>query len=117
MTLRKLDKSEWHVYCDEFSKSLVGSRLEHAAAFLTVNHDVVAQSVPLLGIAYESKKDLFDVMLQDLEHRVLHPQTLYVDEGPRGIAALEIIDAGGLRHGLSLSHPIKFMQIAKKQSG
>jgi hypothetical protein len=59
MTLRKLDKSEWHAYCDRLSKDLVGSRSGSATVSLAVNHEAIAEWVPLLGIAYEPKKDLF----------------------------------------------------------
>ena len=75
MTLRKLDKSEWHAYCDRLSKDLVGSRSGSATVSLAVNHEAIAEWVPLLGIAYEPKKDLFEIILQDLEHWVHHPQT------------------------------------------
>ena len=57
----------------------------------------------MLGITYEPKKDLFAIMLQDLEHWIHRPETLYVDEGPKGVAALEIIDAAGVRHSLTIS--------------
>jgi hypothetical protein len=79
-----------------------------------VNHEAIAEWVPLLGIAYEPKKDLFEIILQDLEHWVHHPQTFYEDEGPRGVAGLEIIDAQGLRHTLSLFQSIKFTRMAKE---
>jgi hypothetical protein len=52
-------------------------------------------------------------MLQDLEHWIHRPETLYVDEGPKGVAALEIIDAAGVRHSLTISHPIKLPSMAK----
>ena len=64
--------------------------------------------------AYEPKKDLFQIIPQDLEHWVHHPQTFYEDEGPRGVAGLEIIDAQGLRHTLSLFQSIKFTRMAKE---
>jgi hypothetical protein len=78
MTLRKLDKSEWHAYCDRLSKDLVGSRSGSATVSLAVNHEAIA------------------------------------DEGPRGVAGLEIIDAQGLRHTLSLFQSIKFTRMAKE---
>jgi Family of unknown function (DUF5335) len=114
MRLRKLDKSEWHAYCDRLSKDLVGSRSGSATVSLAVNHEAIAEWVPLLGIAYEPKKDLFEIILQDFEHWVHHPQTFYEDEGPRGVAGLEIIDAQGLRHTLSLFQSIKFTRMAKE---
>jgi hypothetical protein len=114
MPLRRPEKSEWRTYCDRLSKHLVTVRSEPVTASLVLNDEVVAEWVPLLGVAYEPKKDLFEIMLQDLEHWIHSPRTLYVDEGPSGVAALEIIDAVGLRHSLALSHPIKVIWMAKE---
>ncbi|HEX3523503.1 MAG TPA: DUF5335 family protein [Stellaceae bacterium] len=113
MALRKPEKSEWCAYCDRLSKNLANLRSEQVTASLVVNHHGVAEWVPLLGITYESKKDLFEIMLQDLDHWIHRPETLYVDEGPKGVAALEIIDAAGVRHSLAISHPIKLSSMAK----
>src|SRR6267154_3620001 len=109
MPLRKPAKSEWRAYCDRFSKNLANIRSEPVTASLVVNHHGVAEWVPLLGLTYEPKKDLFGIMLQDLEHWIHRPETLYVDEGPKGVAAVEIIDAAGVRHSLTISHPIKLL--------
>ena len=114
MPLRRPEKSEWRAYCDRLSKHLVTVRSEPVTASLVLNDEVVAEWVPLLGVAYEPKKDLFEIMLQDLEHWIHSPRTLYVDEGPSGVAAIEIIDAVGLRHSLALSHPIKVTWMAKE---
>jgi hypothetical protein len=110
MPARTIDKSGWRAYCDRFSKDLVHSLWETATASLVVNHEVVAEWVPLRGITYEPQKDVLEITLRDLDHRVRRPQILYVDEGPQGIAGLEIIDADGLRHTLTLSKPLKLAQ-------
>ena len=112
MTLRKLDKFEWHAYCQVLSKDLAANRSESVTASLAVNHETIARWVPLLGIAYEPKEDLFALILRDIDHWVHRPVTLYVDEGARGVTRLEIFDARGLRHTVSLSRPIGFNQKA-----
>jgi hypothetical protein len=110
MPARNIDKSGWRAYCDRFSKDLVHSLWETATASLVVNHEVVAEWVPLRGITYEPQKDVLEITLRDLDHRVRRPQILYVDEGPRGVAGLEIIAADGLRHTLTLSKPLQLAQ-------
>lgn len=107
MTLRQLDKFQWQSFCDGLTKDLLGSRSRTTTVSLAVNREVVVEWVSLLGISYEPKKANFEINLQDLDHRVRRPETFYADEGPNGIAGLEIIDAAGLRHSLVLSHPIK----------
>jgi Family of unknown function (DUF5335) len=113
MLLLTPEKSEWRVFCDNLSKSLTNIRLGPVTASLVVNDNGIAEWVPLLGISYESKKDLFEIILRDFEHWIYRPETLYVDEGPKGVAALEIIDATGRRHNLALSHPIKLSPTVK----
>src|SRR3984893_11392731 len=107
---RQIDKSGVRAYCDRLSKDLVGSLWETATASLVVNHEVVAQWVPLRGITYEPQKDGLEITLLHLDDRVRQTQILTADRGPRGIAGLEIIDADGLRHTLTLSKPLQLAQ-------
>ena len=107
MGSRELAKPEWQSFCDRLSKALRGHYWRTKTASLVVNQEVVAEWVPLLGFAYDPKKDQLEITLRDLDHRVRQPRTLYVDEGTSGIAAFEIIDAAGLRHRLALSRPLK----------
>jgi Family of unknown function (DUF5335) len=107
MGSRQLDKPEWQGFCDRLSRgSLAGGSMGETAS-LVVNEEVVAEWVPLLGVAYDRPSDAFDIILDGLEHRVRAPRLFYVDEGPRGVAALEIIDGANLRHTLKMSHPVK----------
>ena len=107
MTLRKLDKSEWQAFCDDLSKALPVDDLRTVTASLAVDGEVAAEWVALLGVAYDPRRDSFEIAIGGLEHRVRKPETLYVDEGPSGVAALEVIDGGGLRHELRLDRPLK----------
>ena len=107
MASRKLDKSEWRAFCDHLSKALLGSDSEAVNASLSVGEEVAAEWVVLLGVAYDPRSVSFDIALGGLEHRVRKPETLYVDEGPSGIAALEVTDDGGLRQRLRLDRPLK----------
>jgi Family of unknown function (DUF5335) len=112
MGSRELDKPEWQSFCDRFSKALLGHRSTTGTASLVVNQEIVAEWVPLLGFSYDPKKDDLEITLRDLDHRVRQPRALYVDEGPRGVAGFEIIDAAGLRHRLALSRPLEVPAMA-----
>ena len=107
MTPRKLNKSEWQAFCDDLSKALPGDDLRAVTASLAVDGEVAAEWVALLGVAYDPRSDSFEIALGGLEHRVRKPETLYVDEGPNGVAALDVIGGRGLRHGLRLDRPLK----------
>ncbi len=106
MGSRELEKPEWQSFCDRFSKALLAEPGANGTALLIVNNEAVAEWMPLLGLAYDPKKDHLEIILRDLDHRVRHPRTLYVDGGNKGIAGFEIIDCAGLRHSLALSHPL-----------
>jgi CRP/FNR family transcriptional regulator, nitrogen fixation regulation protein len=112
MPLRKLEKSDWRYYSAHLSKALANRRSEANTASLAVSRQVAAEWVPLLGVTYETKEDLFEIALQHLEHRVRFPRTIYVDEGPKGTAGFEVIDFAGLRHSVQLSHPVKITSVA-----
>jgi hypothetical protein len=106
MASRKLDKSEWQAFCDHLSKALLGDDPGSVMVSLAVDGEVAVEWVALRGVAYDPHSDSFEIALGGLEHRVRKPKTLYVDEGPNGVAALEVVDGGGLRHGLRLDRPL-----------
>jgi CRP-like cAMP-binding protein len=112
MPLRKLEKSDWRYYSAQLSKALAGRDSDANTASLAVSRQVAAEWVPLLGVTYETEKDLFEIALQLLKHGVRFPRTIYVDEGRKGTAGFEVIDFAGLRHNLQLSHPVEITSIA-----
>jgi hypothetical protein len=81
MGSRELADPEWQSFCDRLSKALLGHYSTTWTASLVVNLEVVAEWVPLLGFAYDPKKDHLEISLRDLDHRVRQPRTLYIDEG------------------------------------
>jgi hypothetical protein len=95
MPFRKLEKSDWRYYSAHLSTALASRRSEANTASLAVSLQVAAEWVPLLGVTYETEKDLFEIALQHLEHTVRFPRTIYVDEGPKGTAGFEVIDFAG----------------------
>jgi hypothetical protein len=106
MGSRELAKPEWQSFCDRLSKALLGHYSVTETASLVVNHEVVAEWVPLLGSAYDPKKDHLEITLRDLDHRVRQPERSISMKGLAG-AGFEIIDAAGLRHSLALSQPLR----------
>jgi Family of unknown function (DUF5335) len=91
MALRRLDKTEWRVFCDRVSKALVGNRAEIEIASLALGSQVEAEWLPLLGIAYDPKDDIIEIALEGLDHMVHRPREMYVDLSPDGLTSLEVI--------------------------
>ena len=61
-TLRNLPKEQWRGFFDRMSKPLLGKWAEIEVAALDLGDQIVAEWVPLIGITYDSKDDLLDVV-------------------------------------------------------
>jgi hypothetical protein len=106
MATRKVDKAEWRAYCDRISKALVGKQAEVEVASLTLGSQLAAEWLPLLGIAYDPKDDVFEIALEGLDHLVPKPREFYVDEVATGVASIEIVDSEGFRQIVKLRDPL-----------
>jgi hypothetical protein len=106
MATRKLDRAQWRGYFDRMSKGLVGKRAEIEIASLALGAQVEAEWLPLLGIAYDPKDDVFEIALDGLDHLIAKPQAVYVDERDGGLAALEVVDADGVSQIVQLREPL-----------
>lgn len=102
----KLDKAHWRAFLDRLSKGLVGKRAEIEVASLALGAQIEAEWMPLLGIAYDPKDDVLELILDGLDHMIRKPRELWIDQGPAGMISLEIIDAEGVRQIVKLRDPL-----------
>jgi hypothetical protein len=106
MALLKLEKRQWHGYFDRLSKGLVGKQVEIEVASLALGVQVEAKWLPLRGIVYEPRKDVLEIALEGLDHMIRRPREIYADEEGIGLASLEIVDGGDVRHIVRLREPL-----------
>ena len=106
MAARTLAKPEWQSYCDRISKGLTGKRARIEVIGLKVGDQIAAEWVPLLGLTYDSKDDLLEIALEGLDHLIGKPRAISVDDGPEGLASMEIVDSDGRRQILKLMDPL-----------
>jgi hypothetical protein len=112
MTTRKLEKSQWQTFFDGVSKLLEGKQAEVEVASLSLGNQIEADWLPLLGITYDRHDDLIELELEGLDHLINHPREIYVEDGPSGLVALEIVtdevrEIVRLRDPLMLPAPAK----------
>ena len=105
-TLHGVPESEWRVFFDRLSKTLLGKWAEIEVASLDLGDQIVAEWVPLLGITYDSKDDLVDVALDRYNHVIRHPREITVDESPAGLGSVAIIDEDGARQVVKFKDPM-----------
>ena len=106
MALVKLEKRQWHAYFDRLSKGLVGKQVEIEVASLALGAQVEAEWLPLLGIVYEPRTDVVEIVLEGLDHMIRRPREMYADEEGISLTSLEIVEGGDVRHIVRLREPL-----------
>jgi hypothetical protein len=106
MATVKLDKEAWQSYFDRISKLVVGKQAEIEVASLQLGDQIEAEWVPLLGISYDPKNDLVEVLLEGLDHLIRNPRDIYAEQGPAGMTSMEVIDTDDVRQIIRLRDPI-----------
>jgi hypothetical protein len=106
MPIAKLDKEVWHPYFDAVSKVLVGKRAEIEVDSLQLGSQIEAEWLPLLGIVYDPKSDIVEVVLEGLDHMIHHPREVYVDIDATGLNSVEVIDEDDERQIITLRDPL-----------
>jgi hypothetical protein len=106
MTTRKLERAEWRTFCDRVSKSLGGKQVEIRIASPALGSQIEAKWLPLMGIVYDQKSEMIEIVLEGLDHMINRPQELHVEDGPAGLASLQVVDADGIRQIITLRDPL-----------
>ncbi|MGF6272387.1 hypothetical protein ABIB38_000743 [Massilia sp. UYP11] len=106
MATVKLDKEVWQPYFDRISKLILGKQTEIEVASLNIGVQIAAKWVPLLGITYDHKNDLVEVLLEGLDHLIRHPRDIYINQEPAGLTSMEVIDADDVRQIIRLRDPL-----------
>jgi hypothetical protein len=96
----KLDEDEWRPALDRMSKVLTGkpAAIEIAAT--------AADSLTLLGVTFDRYDDIIEVAMEGFDHMIRRPREVYLDQRDGKLAAIEVIDAAGVRHVVKLKDPV-----------
>jgi len=106
MATVKLDKGTWQTYFDRVSKLVVGKQAEIEVASLNIGDQIEAEWLPLLGVSYDPKNDLVEVLVEGLDHLIHNPREVYVDQGPTGMTSMLVVDDADVRQIIRLRDPI-----------
>jgi hypothetical protein len=107
-TTREIPREKWRTFFDAITAALMGKRVEIEVASLDFGDQVVAEWMPLLGVTYDSRDDLFDVGIEGLElgHLIRRPRQVVVQEGATGIETVAIATEDGVTQVLRLRVPV-----------
>jgi len=106
MTTSKLDKSEWRAFFDGLSAVLGPKQVEIETVGLAIGDQVEAEWVPLRSVTYDPKGDTVDVAVEGLDHRIVKPREIYLEDELEGLLTLAIVDAEGNEHILKFRDPL-----------
>ena len=106
MTIRRLQRDDWSGFCIRVTRGFLGKWVDIEVASLQIGFQPEARRLPLIGISYDPKSDVLELLLGELEHLIRAPREFYVDEEPLGITSLQIIDAEGVHQILILRDPL-----------
>ncbi len=106
MTTEKLDKARWHGYFDAMSKVLPGKQAEIEVNSLGIGAQVESEYAPFLGMVYEPRSDLIEVLLEGWDHTIPHPREVYIDHDGVRLNSVMITDADGGQQIVVLRDPV-----------
>lgn len=107
MATVKLDKAVWQKTFEQMSKSLlVGKEVEIEVLGLDIGAQIEQKWIQLIGITYDPKGDLIEILVKDLDHLIHKPREVWVDHGAIGLVSIEVVDAGDVRQIIRLREPL-----------
>src|SRR5581483_565984 len=96
--MASIPKEQWREFCDRLTKDLTGLSAEVEIDSLDLGGQIEARSLPVLGIAYDPKDDLFEIALEGVDHLINRPRELEIVEGGGGVTSLRVIDQDSVQH-------------------
>ena len=99
MAIRQLPRTDWNDYFDAFSKEKSDSGRIDYAEIRVFSPEIGAQPqtkwLPLQGLTYDPKDDRLDVFVKGLDHMIVHPKVIYVEESSGRLDSIEVVREDG----------------------
>lgn len=106
MTTENLEKGSWHAYFDGLSKVLEGKEAQIEVNALDSGAQVEAEFTPLLGIVYDPRDDIVDVLVEGLDHTIANVREIFVDHDGMNLNSVSVLDADGVQQIIRLRDPV-----------
>jgi len=107
MPLARIEKRLWQRYFDHLSAALGARQVEIEIVGPRIGDQPQAKRVALIGLSYDGKGDVFAVIGETLEHNIRGPRQIHVDQELDTVRSVEVVDAAGDHHILTLREPLR----------
>jgi len=99
-TTKQIQRAEWKDYFDRFTRERLGDDTPGAVTVEVISPTLGDQfdvsAVRLLGLVYDPKSRIFEVVVEDVDHLTFDPSEIWVLEGEAGfISTIEVVKADG----------------------
>jgi hypothetical protein len=99
-TTKQIQRAEWKDYFDRFTRERLRDDAPGAVTVEVISPTLGDQfevlAVRLLGLAYDPKRRIFEVLVEDVDHLTFTPSEIWVLEGEAGfISTVEVVKADG----------------------
>ena len=96
-TTKQLQRAEWKDYFDRFTSERLGDGAVTVEVISpTLGDQFEVSAVRLLGLAYDPKSRIFEVLVEDVDHLTFNPSDIWVLEGEPGfISTVELVTVDG----------------------
>lgn len=97
---KQIQRAEWKDYFDRFTRERLGDDTPGAVTVEVISPTLGDQfdvsAVRLLGLVYDPKSRIFEVVVEDVDHLTFDPSEIWVLEGEAGfISTIEVVKADG----------------------
>lgn len=106
MSTFKLEQPAWQAYFDQITSLLEGKRAEIEVDSMEFGAQIEAEWLTVLGMTYDPKSDVVEILLEGLDHLIHKPQTIFVEHDGLVLKSLEVIDADDVRQILKFREPL-----------
>jgi len=106
MPLTQLAKTQWQAYFDRISKALGAKQVQIEVTGLGLGDQIEADWIPLEGLSYDPKNDVFAVIAEGVDHLIRHPKQIHIDQEVDWLLSIEAIDAEDNHHIVLLKNPL-----------
>jgi len=105
-SMRIVPRDEWHGLFGVVCTAVRGSLVEVEAASLELGDQTVVPWLPLRDIEFDSEHDRVAVMMDGVDHLILHPRSIAVLEGSGGITGVAIVTDDDVKEVLRFRMPL-----------
>lgn len=102
MATEQLAKSDWKTYFDDVSRALADKQAEIEVNSLTFGSQMEAHWSPLLGITYDPRSDVLEVIVEGTDHLIFHPRAVFVERDGAELKSLQVTDDDDTRQIIRL---------------